>query len=62
MRADRLYVADVDGDWREEVVVLQGNTLDIYRNESPNPRPERSRLWEDPAYARSHMTWNYYNP
>jgi hypothetical protein len=62
VRADRLYVADVEGDWREEVVVLQGNTLHIYRNEAPNPRPERSRLWEDPAYTRSRMTWNYYNP
>jgi len=34
--ADRLYVADVLGDWREEVIVLSGNELHVYANTEPN--------------------------
>jgi len=61
-KADRLYVADVTGDWREELIVLSGNTLRIYRNPAPNPRPDRPRLWTSPLYRRSKMTYNYYSP
>jgi hypothetical protein len=60
--ADRLYVADVSGDWREELVVLKGNQLRIYRNSDPNPNPNRPRLWTQEHYRRNKMTWNYYNP
>ncbi|WDP90771.1 MAG: metal-dependent hydrolase [Desulfobacter sp.] len=61
-KADRLYVADVYGDWREEVIVLNGNELHIYCNGQPNTAPERNRLWSFEYYQRSKMTWNYYNP
>lgn len=61
-KADRLYVADVSGDWREELIVLNGNQLHIYRNDTPNPQPERSPLWTQNHYRRSKMTWNYYSP
>jgi len=61
-KADRLYVADVSGDWREELVVLNGNELHVYHNDEPNPRPEHPRLWSRPHYRRSKMTWNYYSP
>ncbi|NJL55869.1 hypothetical protein HC928_12265 [bacterium] len=50
------------GDWREEVVVLNGDRLHIYQNPQPNPQPDRPLLWEQNAYRRSKMTWNYYNP
>ncbi|MBI4558140.1 MAG: hypothetical protein HY706_11210 [Candidatus Hydrogenedentes bacterium] len=60
--ADRLYVADVSGDWREELVVLSGRDLHIYHNPTPNPRPDQPRLWTQPHYRRSKMTWNYYSP
>lgn len=60
-RADRLYVADVLGDWREELIVLNGNELRIYANPEPAAGPERPRLWLRPDYRRSKMTWNYYN-
>jgi hypothetical protein len=46
-KADRLYVADVYGDWREEIIVLNGNQLNIYENKSKNPRPNHKRLWSD---------------
>jgi len=61
-RAHRLYVADVSGDWREEVIVLSGSRLQVYHNEQPNPNPERPRLWTRNTYRRSKMTWNYYSP
>jgi hypothetical protein len=60
--ADRLYVADVCGDWREEVVVVNGRELHVYENSAPNPRPNQARLWEQQPYRRSKMSWNYYSP
>jgi len=60
--ADRLYVADVLGDWREEVIVLSGNELHVYENDDPNPRPEHERLWEDRNYRRLKQDHNYYSP
>jgi hypothetical protein len=61
-KADRLYVADVSGDWREELIVLNGNELHIYSNPDPNPNPNHPRLWTQDHYRRSKMTWNYYSP
>ncbi|NEQ76175.1 MAG: hypothetical protein F6K23_25930 [Okeania sp. SIO2C9] len=61
-KADRLYVADVSGDWREELIVVNGNKLHIYSNPEPNQNPNRPRLWSQNHYLRSKMTWNYYSP
>lgn len=61
-KADRLYVADVSGDWREEIIVISGSRLHIYHNDAPNPRPDQPRLWNKHHYRRSKMTWNYYSP
>jgi hypothetical protein len=61
-RADRLYVADVSGDWREEILVLNGSELRIYHNPKPNPNPNRPRLWEQDHYRRAKLTYNYYSP
>jgi hypothetical protein len=60
--ADRLYVADVAGDWREELIVLAGNALHIYQNTARNPNPNRPRLWTNPVYRRTKAVWNYYSP
>lgn len=60
--ADRLYVADVAGDWREEVIVLAGNEVNIYRNAAANPRPDQPDLWEDRNYRRLKQVHNYYSP
>lgn len=61
-KADRLYVADVSGDWREELIVLRGRELHIYHNEDPNIHPSRERLWAQANYRRSKQIWNYYSP
>jgi len=61
-KADRLYVADVTGDWREEIIVLSGNTLHVYHNDAPNPRPGHRRLWTDRNYRRLKQNHNYYSP
>lgn len=61
-KADRLYVADVAGDWREEIIVLAGNELHIYQNEEKNPNPQKARLWKQPLYRRLKQVWNYYSP
>jgi hypothetical protein len=60
--ADRLYVADVYGDWREEIIVLNGNVLYIYENLAENPRPNEQRLWADRNYRRMKQCHNYYSP
>jgi hypothetical protein len=59
-RADRVYVADVLGDWREELIVLNGNKLNIYENKQRNPNPQRPGLWNQNQYRRRKMTWNYF--
>jgi len=57
-KADRLFVADVSGDWREEFIILNGNELYVYHNDAPNPNPGRKRFWSDAHYVRNKMTWN----
>ncbi|KKM16342.1 hypothetical protein LCGC14_1686840, partial [marine sediment metagenome] len=61
-KADRLYVADVTGDWREEIIVLAGSELHVYQNTAPNPQPKRKRLWSDRNYRRMKHCHNYYSP
>ena len=61
-KADRLYVADVQGDWREEIIVLAGSQLSIYGNPAKNPRPDQPRLWENRNYRRLKQCHNYYSP
>ena len=60
--AARLYVADVIGDWREEIIVRNGSELHIYQNAAPNPRPNAKRLWADRNYRRLKQCHNYYSP
>jgi alpha-L-fucosidase 2 len=61
-QADRLYVADVSGDWREEILVISGDELHIYENTAANPRPDEPRLWKDRNYGRLKQYHNYYSP
>ena len=61
-KADRIYVADVAGDWREEIIVVNGKEIHVYQNTARNPRPGERRLWSRQAYRRSKMSWNYYSP
>jgi len=61
-KTDRLYVADVTGDWREEIIVLNGSELHVYQNRAANPRPNRPRLWAERNYRRLKQCHNYYSP
>jgi hypothetical protein len=60
--ADRLYVADVFGDWREEIIVLAGTELHVYQNKAANPRTDQPRLWKQHNYRRMKQIHNYYSP
>ncbi len=61
-RADRLYVADFTGDWREEILLLQGDEVHVYASPNPPEFPNRPSPWKDRNYRRSKMTHNYYTP
>jgi len=61
-QTDRVYVADVRGDWREEIIVLAGNKLHLHENDEPNPRPDQPRLWDHRNYRRLKQCHNYYSP
>jgi hypothetical protein len=61
-RAERLYVADVTGDWREEIIVLNGSELHVYANPAPNPQPDHASLWSQRNYRRLKQCHNYYSP
>jgi hypothetical protein len=61
-KADRLYVADTRGDWREEIIVLNSPELHIYTNKAPNPHPNQKRLWTNRNYCRLKQCYNYYSP
>lgn len=58
---DRLYVADIVGDWREEIITVEGNIIKIYQNNADNPFPDHPSLWDQQHYRRQKMTWNYYS-
>ena len=61
-KADRIMVADVAGDYREEVIVVSGNQIRVYWNGDPNPHPPRQHYWAQQHYHRSKANWNYYSP
>lgn len=61
-RAARIYVADVSGDWREEIIVVNGNEIRVYWNDQPNKHPKQPRYWTQQHYRRSKANWNYYSP
>ncbi len=61
-KADRLYVTDITGDWREEIIIVEGNQIRFFENTAPNPRPKHPRLWSQQNYRRNKMSWNYYSP
>ncbi len=65
-QAMRVYAADVSGDYREEVIVLDwnggdGGRIRVFRNSHPNTR-KRPRYWERQHYRRQKQNWNYYSP
>ncbi len=61
-RADRIFVADLSGDFREEIVVVSGDEVHVYWNDAPYAGPARPRYWTHNWYQRQKMTYNYYSP
>ncbi len=65
IKASLLYVADVTGDSREELIVCDvsdnENRIKIFTNEDNNPSAGSDK-WRDPLYARVKQSWNYYSP
>jgi len=62
-RALRIYAADIEGDSREEVIIVDGDgTVKIFSNPAPNPHPPKPSRWRDSAYRRQKQNWNYYSP
>lgn len=58
-RAILVYAADVAGDHREEIVVLEADRIRVEFHTGPQ-KPTRPRLWDDPVYRRRKQNWNYY--
>lgn len=62
-QAVRLYVADLVGDAREEVVVLdRRGFVRIIGNAAPNLNPAKPSPWSQQHYRRQKQNWNYYSP
>lgn len=65
-QAARTYAADVAGDFREELIVLEarpgGSVLKIFWNEEEAAGRLQKSLWEDQYYRRIRQNWNYYSP
>jgi hypothetical protein len=66
--AARTYVADIAGDYREEVIVVEASATGngrvlVFWNETPNANPSaRARRWDEQFYRRIKQNWNYYSP
>ena len=66
LEAMRVYAADVLGDYREEVIVVdwnggQGNKVKIFWNSQANSNSKPS-YWTFQHYRRQKQNWNYYSP
>jgi hypothetical protein len=61
-KAERIFVADVAGDWREEILVVSGSEIHVYWNAEPNAHPPRPRYWAQQCYRRNKANWCFYSP
>jgi hypothetical protein len=67
VRAARTYSADIAGDFREEVVIVEAggsgtSRLKIFWNEADAERPGLASPWTHALYRRLKQNWNYYSP
>lgn len=64
VQATLIYVADVSGDAREEVIVYDAadGTIKVYGNPEESLNPAKPSKWEDRNYRRIKQVWNYYSP
>ncbi|MFO7891703.1 MAG: FG-GAP-like repeat-containing protein [bacterium] len=65
IQASLLYVADIYGDSREEIIICDvsnnENRIKVYTNESKNQNSGTDK-WRDPLYVQVKQSWNYYSP
>jgi hypothetical protein len=61
---DRIYVVDIAGDYREEIVTtsMVNKKLYVYWNPGPNNNPPKPRKWTFNWYIRQKQNYNYYSP
>jgi|GEM_PF-1382815 len=66
VKATIIYVADVAGDNREEVVICDstntGCYIRVYWNEEENTHQPKPRKWDDPIYSHLKQNYNHYSP
>ena len=62
-KALRIYAADIEGDSREEVIVLdESGEMKIFRNTVENRNEPKPSPWTRNLYRRQKQNWNYYSP
>lgn len=59
-----LYVADIAGDGREEMIVYDfaDGQIKVFWNPADNPYQPKLPKWDDPLYRRLKQNWNHYSP
>jgi hypothetical protein len=61
-KAARIYAADIQGDSREEVIMLdESGVVKIFWNSNVNSNPPKPRYWKQQHYRRQKQNWNYYS-
>lgn len=61
-QAVRIYAADVSGDFREEVIMVDlAGEIRVFWNEAPAGSAKES-YWSRQHYRRQKQNWNYYSP
>ena len=59
----RIYAADIQGDSREEVIMLdEEGVIKIFWNSNVNASGPKPRYWKQQHYRRQKQNWNYYSP
>jgi hypothetical protein len=63
-QATRIYVVNVAGDSREEIIVVNAtaNEIRVYWNDQANPHPPKPNPWLRNNYRRMKQNYNYYSP
>jgi len=58
-----IYAADIRGDYREEVIIVdESGEVKIFKNSQANHNPHKSPYWTQQHYRRQKQNWNYYSP
>ncbi len=62
-KAVRIYAADIQGDYREEVIMIdEVGSVKVFWNRNVNNNPAKPRYWRQQHYRRQKQNWNYYSP